>query len=37
MGLKSLLLEHGHSIDYNNPNIPKLKNWREIYEIIVGG
>jgi len=36
MGLRSLLMEHGHSLDYNNPNIPKVKNWREVYDIIVG-
>jgi FMN phosphatase YigB (HAD superfamily) len=36
MGLRSLLMEHGHSLDYDNPNIPKVKNWREIYDIIVG-
>ena len=35
MGLKSLLMEHGHSLDYDNPNIPKVKNWKEVYEIIV--
>jgi hypothetical protein len=36
MGLRSLLMEHGHSLDYDNPNIPKVKNWREVYDIIVG-
>ena len=36
LGLKSILMEHGHSLDYNNPNIPKVKNWKEVYEIIVG-
>jgi hypothetical protein len=36
MGLKSILMEHGHSLDYNHPNIPVVKNWREIYERIVG-
>ena len=35
LGLKSILMEHGHSLDFNNPNIPKVKNWREIYDIIV--
>jgi hypothetical protein len=29
-------MEHGHSLDYDNPNIPKVKNWREVYDIIVG-
>ena len=35
LGLKSLLMEHGHSLDYDNPNIPKVKNWKQIYDIIV--
>lgn len=34
LGLKSLLMEHGHSLDYVNTEIPKVKNWKEIYEII---
>jgi hypothetical protein len=36
MGLNSLLMEHGHNMDYNNPNIPRVQNWKEIYERIVG-
>ena len=35
LGLKSLLVEHGHNMEFANPEIPKVKNWREIYEIIV--
>ena len=34
LGLKSLLMEHGHNMDYNDPEIPRVRNWREIYEII---
>ena len=34
VGLKSILMEHGHSLDFNHPEIPKVKNWKEIYEII---
>jgi hypothetical protein len=34
LGLKSLLMEHGHNMDYNDPAIPRVRNWREIYEII---
>jgi hypothetical protein len=34
LGLKSVLMEHGHSLDYNNPNIPVVKNWREVYDIV---
>lgn len=36
VGLKPLLMEHGHNMDYENPKIPRVKNWREIYNIIVG-
>jgi uncharacterized HAD superfamily protein len=36
LGLKSLLMEHGHNMDYNDPAIPRVRNWREIYEIITG-
>jgi len=35
VGLKSLLMEHGHNMDYDDPRIPRVKNWKEIYEIIV--
>ena len=33
MGLKSLLIEHEHNMD--NTNVPIVKNWKEIYEIVV--
>ena len=36
LGLNSLLMEHGHNMDYNNPAIPRVKNWKEVYERIVG-
>ncbi len=36
VGLRPLLMEHGHNMDYENPQIPRVKNWREIYETIVG-
>lgn len=36
VGLKPLLMEHGHNMDYSDPKIPKVKNWKEIYEHIVG-
>jgi FMN phosphatase YigB (HAD superfamily) len=34
LGLRSLLVEHGHNMDHNNPRIPVVKNWREIYDIV---
>lgn len=35
LGLKSLLMEHGHNMDNPTP-FPKVKNWKEVYEHIVG-
>jgi len=37
LGLKSLLMEHGHNMDYENPAIPRVRNWKEIYDLIVNG
>lgn len=36
LGLRSVLMEHGHNMSYTNSKIPVVKNWREIFEIIVG-
>jgi hypothetical protein len=36
VGLKSLLMEHGHNMDFEHAEIPRVKNWKEIYERIVG-
>jgi hypothetical protein len=36
VGLKSLIMEHGHNMDFDHPEIPRVKNWKEIYERIVG-
>lgn len=35
VGLKSVLMEHGHSIDFEDPEIPKVRDWRGIYDLIV--
>jgi len=35
VGLKSLIMEHGHNMDFDHPEIPRVKNWKEIYEKIV--
>jgi len=35
IGLRSILVEHGHNMDYKG-GIPVVKNWREIHDIIVG-
>ena len=34
LGLNSVIMEHGHNMDYTGP-IPLVKNWRDIYEILV--
>ena len=34
LGLKSVLVEHGHNMYHVNERIPVVKNWREIYELI---
>ena len=34
LGLRSILVEHGHNMNHINEQIPVVKNWREIYAII---
>ena len=34
VGLRSLLVEHGHNMDYVHPEIQLVKNWKHIYEIV---
>lgn len=34
LGLESLIMEHGHNMNYNG--LPLFKNWEEIYEYITG-
>ena len=36
VGLRPLLMEHGHNMTYEDPQIPRVKNWREIYQLITG-
>jgi len=35
LGLNSVLIEHGHNMDYSGP-IPLVKNWKEIYDLVLG-
>jgi hypothetical protein len=35
-GLRCLLMEHGHNMEYNSRGITLIKNWREAYQIITG-
>ncbi len=37
LGLRSMLMEHGHNMDHVNPHIPVVKNWRQAYEMITAG
>lgn len=34
VGLKSLIIEHGHNMHYYNEHITIVKNWRDVYQII---
>ena len=34
LGLRSILVEHGHNMNHVNEQIPVVKNWREIYNLI---
>lgn len=34
IGLRSILMEHGHNMEFNHPEIPRVKDWKTIYEII---
>ena len=34
-GLNSVLIEHPHNQNYHNPSVQKVKNWRQIYDMIV--
>lgn len=37
LNLTSILMAHEHNRDYDNPDILKVENWKEIYEVITGG
>ena len=34
VGLRSLIIEHGHNMHYHNEHITTVKNWRDVYQII---
>jgi FMN phosphatase YigB (HAD superfamily) len=34
VGLRSVLVEHPHNVDYQHPDVIKVKNWQEIYQLI---
>ncbi len=35
LGLESVLMEHGHNMHDLPENIPVVKNWKEIYEMVI--
>ena len=34
LGLRSVLIEHGHNMHFYHDNIPVMKNWRQLYELV---
>jgi len=36
LGLNSLLMEHGHNMNHYHAHVRTVKNWEEVYRIIVG-
>lgn len=36
LGLRPILVEHGHNMYHYHEDIPKVKDWREIYELVIG-
>ena len=36
LGLNSLLMEHGHNMHHYHDHVRTVKNWKEVYEIIIG-
>ena len=34
LGLRSLLMEHGHNMHWYHDSIPIVKNWREVFDRI---
>jgi len=35
-GLRPILLEHGHNMDHNHPDVYLAKNWKDIFYKIIG-
>ena len=35
-GLKPLLVEHGHNMEYSHPEVTTVKNWKEIFNLVTG-
>lgn len=37
LGLRPLIMEHGFNMHFEHADIPRVRNWREIYQIVVSG
>ena len=37
LGLRSILMEHGHNMYHYSPNITKVTNWKEVFELVTSG
>jgi hypothetical protein len=35
LGLDSILMSHPHNVDFENPFVTRVNNWKEIYEMLV--
>jgi hypothetical protein len=36
VGLKPLLMEHGHNMSFKHPDVLRVKNWKMIYDLVTG-
>jgi hypothetical protein len=34
LGLRSILIEHGHNMHFYHDNVPVMKNWKQLYELV---
>lgn len=34
LGLRSIIMEHGHNMEFKSDTIPIVKNWKQIYEMV---
>jgi len=35
MGLQSILIDHPYNRDFSHPDVTRVKNWKEVYEMII--
>lgn len=35
LGLKPIIMEHGYTMHFSHPEIPVVKDWKEIYDIVM--